>query len=240
MEKAHRSIWRWLAPVLFLLVFSVAPLRAADQTNGYYLPKGKIDVVALLVAPPLAGSGEEAADLAEVRAVHGSHPASEEAIAWQEENGKWLFDFTPAIGSYWQPGKLPKTEAFFHRIIRDTAQPLNIGKNYWKRPRPFVIDPSLLQGKPEPGFSYPSGHSTVGTVCALVLAEIFPDKRDAILAIGRNIGWHRVMLAKHYPTDVVAGRVLAQTIVRELNANPDFQRDLAEVKAEIATRTPHP
>jgi hypothetical protein len=37
-----------------------------------------------------------------------------------------------------------------------------------------------------------------------------------------------------YQTDIYAGRVLAQAIVREMKANPDFQRDFAEAKAEIA------
>ncbi len=36
-----------------------------------------------------------------------------------------------------------------------------------------------------------------------------------------------------YPTDIYAGRVLGQGIVRELKASPDFQREFAEIKAEI-------
>jgi acid phosphatase (class A) len=68
----------------------------------------------------------------------------------------------------------------------------------------------------------------------LVLCEVFPDKKDAILAHARLMGWHRVQIARHYPTDIYAGRVLAQAIVRELDANPQFQHDLAEVKAEVA------
>jgi acid phosphatase (class A) len=67
-----------------------------------------------------------------------------------------------------------------------------------------------------------------------VLAELYPNRATEILAIGREIGWHRVELGKHYPTDVIAGRVLAMTIVREMKKNPDFQRDFAEVKTEIA------
>ncbi|HMD53742.1 MAG TPA: phosphatase PAP2 family protein, partial [Phycisphaerae bacterium] len=86
----------------------------------------------------------------------------------------------------------------------------------------------------EKSYSYPSGHSTESMVLALVLAGVFPDKHDAIIAEARNIGWHRVEIARHYPTDIYAGRVLAQAIVREMNKNPDFQHDLAAAKAEIA------
>jgi acid phosphatase (class A) len=70
-------------------------------------------------------------------------------------------------------------------------------------------------------------------VIALVLADLFPDKHEAIIAKARNIGWHRVEIARHYMTDIYAGRVLAQAIVRELKVSPDFQRDFTEVQGEI-------
>src|SRR5262249_5137415 len=92
----------------------------------------------------------------------------------------------------------------------------------------------LANGKLEKSFGYPSGHSTESMVLALVLAEVFPDRQDAIIAEARSIGWHRVEIARHYPTDIYAGRVLARAIVREFKVNPAFQRDFEEVKAELA------
>ena len=70
---------------------------------------------------------------------------------------------------------------------------------------------------------------------ALVLADLVPERREEILAVGRDLGWHRVWIARHYPTDIYAGRVFALAVVREMKANPDFQHDLAAVKAEIAS-----
>ncbi|HEY1786547.1 MAG TPA: phosphatase PAP2 family protein, partial [Verrucomicrobiae bacterium] len=70
---------------------------------------------------------------------------------------------------------------------------------------------------------------------ALVLADLFPEHRDAIIGEARHIGWHRVEIARHYPTDIYAGRVLAQAIVREMKKDADFQKDFAAAKAEIAT-----
>jgi acid phosphatase (class A) len=63
---------------------------------------------------------------------------------------------------------------------------------------------------------------------------VFPDKHDAIIAEARTIGWHRVQTARHYPTDIYAGRVLAQAIVKQMEKNDDFIKDIAEVKAEVA------
>jgi acid phosphatase (class A) len=69
---------------------------------------------------------------------------------------------------------------------------------------------------------------------ALVLADLFPDKHDAIVAKARSIGWHRVQIARHYPTDIYAGRVLAQAIVRQMKKSDQFQKDFAEARAELA------
>jgi len=141
-----------------------------------------------------------------------------------------VFDFTAAVGDFFTAANLPKTTAYFEKVQTDAEA----GKDYFHRPRPFVTDPSLANGKLEKSFSYPSGHSTESMVLALVLADLFPGKHDAIIAKARSIGWLRVEIARHYPTDIYAGRVLAQAIVRQMKKNNAFQKDFAEVKAEIA------
>ena len=70
-------------------------------------------------------------------------------------------------------------------------------------------------------------------VLALVLAELLPDKHDAILAHARLMGWHRVEIARHYPTDIYAGRVLAMAIVKQFKSDA-FNQDFDAVKAELA------
>jgi acid phosphatase (class A) len=152
--------------------------------------------------------------------------------AYSEKNFS-AFNFTPAIGAFFQSNNLPKTALFFNRVQTDAAAITDNAKDFYKRPRPYVTDPSLANGKLEKSFSYPSGHSTETMVLALVLADLFPDKHDAIIAEARSIGWHRVQIARHYPTDIYAGRVLAQAIVKQMEKNADFQKDLAAAKAEI-------
>ena len=214
-----------------LLLTAAAPLHADEQK---YLRDGQPDGIALLAPPPLSGSSEQAADLAEVISVVKTCPPGDAALARAEKKFT-IFAFAPAIGSFFQPGKFPRTEAFFERVQKEASQVTDAAKDHWQRPRPYIVEPSLsAAGEPEKSFSYPSGHSTRGTVFALLLAELFPDKRDDVLAIGRNLGWHRVEIARHYPTDIYAGRTLAQAMVREMKSSSAFQRDFAEVKNEIA------
>ena len=226
-----------LASVLFSLALAIAPLHAAESALNY-LPPGEPQAIVLLAPPPLPDSAEQAADMAEVQAVAHSAPADEKAAAFSEKKFT-IFNFTPAVGDFFQADKLPKTTAFFHRVQTDAESVVDNAKDFYKRPRPYVIDPSLAVGKLETSFSYPSGHSTETMTLGLILAEVFPEKRDAIIAHSRLMGWHRVEIGRHYPTDIYAGRVLAQAIVRDMDANPDFQRDLAEVKAEVAAAQTH-
>ena len=47
------------------------------------------------------------------------------------------------------------------------------------------------------------------------------------------MGWHRVQIARHYPTDIYAGRVLALAIVRQFQKSEEFQKEWTAVKQEI-------
>jgi len=214
------------ALVLFLSV--AAPLFAAEK----YLPPNTPDGIALLPSPPVPGSDEYKADIACSRTVFKARTPELEKRAMKSAT-LTVFNFAPVIGKFFNSNSLPKTAAFFTDLKQQVKEPIMTAKDHWKRVRPYDVDKELWLGKPEVSFSYPSGHSTQGTVQALVLAELFPDKREAILEIGRNIGWDRVLIGKHFQTDVFAGRVLAQACVIELKKSSAFQKALAEVRAEI-------
>ena len=214
-----------------LWLLALAPLSAlADLT---YLAPGQPDAAVLLAPPPLMDSPEQAADMDEVRIIYHAASSNDMAAAYSEKKFT-VFNFTEAVGSFFVETNLPKTAAFFKKVQKDAETVTDLGKDYFKRPRPVTTDPSLANGKLEKSFSYPSGHSTETMVLGLVLAEADTAQRDAILAHARLMGWHRVEIARHYPTDIYAGRVLAQAIVRELDRSDAFEKELAEVKAEIA------
>jgi acid phosphatase (class A) len=228
----------WRACSVVWPLFLALLLALPSMASGPYLAPHQPDGIALLPPPPAFGSAEQAADLASARAVFKARTPGEEARA-KKDSDLSLFNFAAAIGPEFQPGRFPKMETLFQKIRTNISETIDYPKNYWKRRRPYESDKKLLLGNPENSHSYPSGHSTRGTVVSLLLADLFPEKREAILAFGRTIGWDRVILGKHYPTDIFAGRVLGQAIVRELKASPGFQRDFAEAKAEVqAARVP--
>jgi acid phosphatase (class A) len=207
-------------------------LHAAEHSLNY-LKAGKPDAAAVLAPPPLMDSAEQTADMEEVRAVYHAASSNDIAAVYAEKKFS-VFNFTGAVGDFFQPGNLPKTAAFFEKVQLDAETVTDLGKDFFKRSRPFTIDPSLANGKLEKSFSYPSGHSTESMVLALVLADLLPDKQDAILAHARMIGWHRVQIARHYASDIYAGRVLALAIVKQFKKSDAFDKDFAAAKAELA------
>ena len=243
MKLNTRSLLSRSSACLVGIVLALTPLRAADTmaeatqpvATGklHYLADGKPDAVTLLAPPPLAGSAEQDADMAEVHAVYHAASSNDIAAAYSEKKFS-VFNFAPAVGVFFQSSNLPKTTIFFEHVQKDAAAATDNAKDFYKRPRPYVTDPSLANGKLEKSFSYPSGHSTESMVLALVLADLLPDKQDTIIAEARNIGWHRVEIARHYPTDIYAGRVFAQAIVRQMKKSDAFQADFAAAKAEIS------
>lgn len=230
MNHTFRRLLSLPNSCLIALLLAIAPLNA--QTGLNYLAPGKPDAATLLAPPPLMGSSEQAADLDEVRTVYHAAGSNDMAAAYAEKKFS-VFNFTPAVGAYFQSNNLPKTVAFFEKVQLDAETVTDLGKDYFKRPRPFTTDPSLANGELEKSFSYPSGHSTESMVLALVLADLLPEKHDAILTHARMMGWHRVQIARHYSTDIYAGRVLAQTIVKQLKKSEAFQKEFEEAKAEI-------
>jgi acid phosphatase (class A) len=224
-----------------LLTGAMAPAQQVGGTDKAkesaaairnYLKPGQPDGISILPPPPKAASGEEMADLASARAVFHGRTRAEEERAFQDASLS-MFLFAPAIGPFFKPGKLPRTEALFENVKRSASLAIDIPKDHFRRLRPYQMDPALSLKAPEKSFSYPSGHSTRGTLYALLFAELFPDNQEAIGQIGSDIGWDRVLIGKHFPTDVFAGRVLGRAIMRELAVSPDFQRDLAAAKAEV-------
>ena len=231
-----RKLPRWLVSLLVLTLVA-APVRAAEKAALRYLGPTAPDVVALLAPPPESGTAEAAADLEEAYLVYHARTAAERAQGLDEVK-LTPFHFAPVIGPWFVPGHFPKTEALFKELEREAKAVASTGKKHWQRLRPYHADPARftdpIEHEERTDYSYPSGHSTRGTLYALVLAELFPGKREALLAKGRETGWLRVLGGVHYPTDIYAGRVLGQALARDFIHSDSFQRDLAEVRTELA------
>ena len=241
LEKIYYSLRLlttvWLAGSVVVAIPAYAkdaktPTGAIGETVAWnYLTAGQV-IAADILPPPPSAPAEKMTELETVHTVYHYASEADKNAAYAEKKFT-IFNFTEAVGSYFVATNLPKTAAFFEKVQKDAETVTDGGKDFFRHPRPFTDDPSLANGKLEKSFSYPSGHSTEATSIALVLADLLPEKHDAIIAHSDLMGWHRVQIARHYPSDILAGRVLAKAIVRELKKSENFQKEFAEVKAEI-------
>jgi acid phosphatase (class A) len=213
--------------VLVSLVATVAVVAQAD-----FIKTAAVDFKAILSPPPAQDSDQTKQEIEQILKLQDSRTPEEVARAKSEANyNVWLFS-TP-LGSWFKADDLPVTGKFLNEILRETGGVTTAAKNFYGRKRPFLIDARV---KPcfdvDASFSYPSGHSDAATVEGLVLAKMFPDERDALIARSRQIGDDRVLAGVHFPSDVEAGRTLGAAIFKRMETDASFETQLLNAHDE--------
>ena len=86
----------------------------------------------------------------------------------------------------------------------------NLIKNLVQRPRPFRTFPELQIIIPTPSeFSFPSGHTSSSFAAAAVFYRHLPKKLGVpSVVLAGLIGFSRLYVGVHYPTDVLAGVIM--------------------------------
>jgi acid phosphatase (class A) len=213
---------------------SSVPASAAKTPAPNYL--GDFAGVSLLPPPPPElSAGEQAAELRAVKSAMAAATPEEKAAVHHEEDLTFS-TYSEITGVTVTPAEYPVMAKFFTAVEANTKQATTAVKDTWKRPRPYVVDPTIQPEVRETTLSYPSGHATRGITYALVLAEIFPEKRAELVRFGYNVGWHRVIAGVHFPADIQMGRVLGMAIAARMLTNAAFQTDLQAVRSELAAK----
>lgn len=87
--------------------------------------------------------------------------------------------------------------------------------------------------KEQDNTSYPSGHSTMGTLCAIFLTQMLPEKQSELFMRAETYRESRMIVGAHFRTDIEGGRALATAVAAVMSQNFAFQRDEAEARGEL-------
>jgi len=230
------------AALLVAAVASGGRGQGAPKLPPGYLARDALpDSLALLPPPPPTGSAAFARD-EEVSRQTAREPGDPRwKLAASDADLHFphaLSAFACALGVTPDPQKTPALYHLLGRMAVDVGLSTYKAKNRYQRMRPFVAhgnttclprDEAMLR---KDG-SYPSGHSALGWGWALVLAELAPERADAILQRGRDFGESRLVCNAHWASDVDAGRLVAAATVSRLHADPVFTADLAAARQEL-------
>ena len=218
----------------------LSPAELIEEPKGY-LPAGARDGATIVPPPPTADSADDKADVAQFKRANAN--ASE--ARWQRAvaDDKSLYDrFEKEFGLQLDRRHLPRLVRVLNRVEADVGAIVGDAKKRFARPRPFQrfalrrICGEATPPKPEPiptkGTSYPSGHASYAWAVVLVLDEIAPERALPLLARVADYSESRVVCGVHFPTDVEAGRTLADKVVDKLLTVPEFRRDMVCAKTE--------
>ena len=219
---------------LFLL--SATLLWAAPATPEF-LPSGTIDVRALIAPPPdensLVGQGEH-----EIAIDLDAHRTPEQAALAKYYQDLDVFRMlSPVLGKEATAENLPLTAAFFKQVRQEARPVVLVAKEAWNRQRPYVYNPALHPAVEKPNNnSYPSGHSTDSALFAVLLTALLPEHAADWQQQAALVRWSRLVGGAHYPSDVMSGKLLGETIGREMLKSTKLQQVIEAVRAELATR----
>jgi acid phosphatase (class A) len=222
------------------------PAPVADFLPGMlmgYLPLKELPNSAILIPPPPAeGSAALAFDEEYSKRSLALRGTPRWDLAIVDDNLKFpkaADTFSCALNAPITEKETPYLYMLLRRSLTDAAMSTYGAKNKYQRPRPFLLNKeancsSADQTRLAKDGSYPSGHTAIGWAWALILAEISPERTDAILARGRAFGDSRNICNVHWRSDVIEGRLLGAATAARLHGDPGFLADLAAAKTEVA------
>jgi acid phosphatase (class A) len=216
---------------------STQPTHPATPARN---PAVQVDATVFVPPPPEANG---ALELAERAIVRGPWSAERRQQAVEDNAIDPFAAFDSVLGPTFTRANLPATNAVLDRAGRAAGFAGDPAKFVYRRLRPFVSDSAITPCIPNDerlraSYSYPTGHGALGLGWALVLAELVPSRADAIIERGRDFGWSRIVCGVHYPSDLSAAHVVAAAAIARLHADPEFQREFAAARAELAAAYP--
>jgi acid phosphatase (class A) len=226
---------------VLLLVSSAAVAQtaapSAPPARVLFVTPEQLVMSSVLPSPPANDSWKTLGELADLHRLQDTRTPAEVAQAQADDAEESIFIFAGVLGPKFNRASLPKTALLSDHVKGNEGVIVNAAKKHFHRPRPYHLDPTLhpvcKTTENRANYAYPSGHGSVGYLTALVLAQIVPEKRDAILARADEYAHNREVCGVHYSSDESASRAVAYAMFGLLMNHPQFKAELEAATAEL-------
>jgi acid phosphatase (class A) len=225
------------------------PRTSQGRAEGYLKAAELADSTRFLIMPPINGSPAKAADEDIAKRMTDNYYDSDRwllaALDAELDDPIAVNHFSCQIGLDVSLDNTPHLYALLLRSMSTSSSTADAMKQKAMRQRPFA------QGKARPfgpnsdktcrpdseahllgNGSYPSGHTSMGYVMGLVLAQVDPGNATNLMQRARQYSESRSVCNAHWYSDIQAGREIAAVAFSVLNANASYLADLAAARVE--------
>jgi acid phosphatase (class A) len=220
------------------------PAAAAPAVAGFLTPEATPDATAIIPAAPQPGDARNDADWAVFRATRAIRELNPDrwALAISDDSYRpadILKDFSCAMGVELTLENSPKLSSLLTRAVQDVGSAGAKTKDVYKRTRPYLHNyGDICIAKTDAlarSYDYPSGHTALGWVQGLILAQLAPDRAEKLSTRARAYGESRVVCGVHNWSALEGGRTNAAAVFAALQGSSDYQRALNAAKSELAS-----
>jgi acid phosphatase (class A) len=220
---------------LCLSVLTIASFGYAENAPIMpYVTKNDVEIIKFLPDPIASGGMDDQMEQQKIIDIQKS--SSPERIKRANDDvAETVFAmYGSVMGDQFTAERLPVTAHFFARIGKCEGAVIDVVKEKFARVRPFMANPNIKAlVKESKSGSYPSGHVTRSTMMAIVLADLFPERRAALFARADDYAMSRVIGGMHYFNDLQAGQRAGTAIAASLFIRADFHVDLEAARKEL-------
>ncbi len=211
---------------------------AKPDIPSKFLSPNELSPSLLLPPPPADGSAAALEEIAELHRFEAARTPVRFAQAKRDADVEDVTAIANVLGPDFDLSQHPATARLFTDLRNEESAQVKRAKTYFKRTRPWHADPTLNpcnRSEADKG-AYPSGHAAMGYSAAAVLAQLYPEKSQAILARASDYAESRLICGAHYRGDIEGGHVLGVALVAELMTKEAFRSELEAARAELAPR----
>jgi membrane-associated phospholipid phosphatase len=178
-------------------------------------------------APPAFDSEQVKRDLAELKAYQRTPKSNHRAVYWEVYGGARAYALWNEIarvklleyGNTFDAPAAARALAALNIAFLDSAIACWDAKYAHWFIRPSQLDPELKPVFPPPNHpSYPAAHGCLSTAAATVLANLFPQDADRLLAHGKEAAEARLWAGIHYRFDIDAGQAIGRKAAEKVLA----------------------